>query len=133
MREMLSRVLHLAGVAAFLVTPMAIAQEEPEDTQTTPDSMEEIVVIGNKDGDPIDLEAHYESQLRERIVNEYLRLQALEDEEQWRETLPEAIEGPGRIKWGYDAQAEARMRRDMSLTDLPIDDVKPATVISISF
>ena len=133
MREFVSRVLLLPGVAAFLVTSVAIAQEAPEDTPETPDSMEEIVVIGNKDGDPIDLEAHYESQLRERIVNEYLRLQALEDEEKWRETLPEAVEGPGRIKWGYDAQAEARMRRDMSLTDLPMDNVKPATVISISF
>lgn len=95
--------------------------------------MEEIVVVGNKSGDPIDVEARYEEQLRERIVADYLRQQSLEDEERWRKTLPTAVEGQGRIRWGYDAQAEARVRRDMALTDLPTDTVKPATVISISF
>jgi len=95
--------------------------------------MEEIVVIGNKSGDPVNLEANYEAQLRERIMADYLRQQKDEDEERWRETLPTAFEGEGRIKWGYDAQAESRMRREMALTDLPTDTVKPATVISVSF
>ncbi len=125
--------LRLSWVATLLVTAPAIAQEDTEGTTDDPDSMEEIIVYGNKDGDPIDLDAHYEAQLRKRITDEYLRLQALEDEEKWRETLPEAVEGPSRIRWGYDAQAEARMRRDTALTDLPMDNVKPATVISISF
>ncbi len=125
--------LRLSWVATLLVTAPAIAQEDTEGTTDDPDSMEEIIVYGNKDGDPIDLDAHYEAQLRKRITDEYLRLQALEDEEKWRETLPEAVEGPSRIRWGYDAQAEARMRRDTALTDLPMDNVKPATVISVSF
>lgn len=125
--------MRLFGVAALFLTSAVIAQEDTEEPASDPDSMEEIVVYGNKDGDPIDVDAHYENQLRDRIVQEYLRLQALEDEEEWRSSLPEPVEGPGRIKWGYDAQAEARMRRDMSLTDLPMDDVKPATVISVSF
>lgn len=95
--------------------------------------MEEIVVIGNKSGDPVDLEASYEAQLRERIMADYLRQLKDEDEERWRKTLPTAVEGKGRIKWGYDAQAESRTRREMALTDLPTDNVKPATVISVSF
>ncbi len=131
MKSILS--LRLSWVAALLVAGASFAQEDADDTAGEPDSMEEIVVYGNKDGDPIDLDAHYEAQLRKRITSEYLRLQALEEEEKWRETLPEAVEGPARIRWGYDAQAESRMRRDTALTDLPMDNVKPATVISVSF
>ena len=120
---------------AFLlsVATSALAQQDAETNAEEPDSMEEIVVIGNKSGDPVNLEASYEAQLRERIMADYLRQQQDEDEERWRETLPTAFEGAGRIKWGYDAQAESRMRREMALTDLPTDTVKPATVISVSF
>ena len=120
-------------IAALLFASTVDAQQAADETADESQPIDEIVVIGNKDGDPIDLDAHYEAQLRQRITDEYLRLQALEEEEEWRETLPEAIEGPSRIRWGYDAQAESRMRRDTSLTDLPMDNVKPATVISVSF
>ncbi len=134
-RPLLSQCASLFAAILFATSAGAQQVDEQVDEQPADDgqAIDEIVVIGNKDGDPIDLEAHYEAQLRERITAEYMRLQALEEEEQWRETLPEAVEGPGRIKWGYDAQAESRMRRDTALTDLPMDNVKPATVISISF
>ena len=126
--------LQITSLCAALVlaspTGAQLRDDLPADAQ---EPIDEIVVIGNKDGDPIDLDARYAEQLRKRITAEYLRLQALEEEEEWRETLPEAIEGPARIKWGYDAQAESRMRRDTALTDLPMDNVKPATVISVSF
>lgn len=115
------------------VTASAWAQQDTETSTEERDSIEEIVVIGNKSGDPVDLEANYEAQLRERIMADYLRQQKDEDEERWRKSLPTAVEGKGRIKWGYDAQAESRMRREMALTDLPTDTVKPATVISVSF
>lgn len=120
-------------IAALLLASPVGAQQGAEETDDESRPIDEIVVIGNKTGDPIDLDAHYEAQLRRRITEEYMRLQTLEEEEQWRTTLPEAVEGPARIKWGYDAQAESRMRRDMALTDLPMDNVKPATVISVSF
>lgn len=110
------------------------AQEEVETGTDSAETLEEIVVIGNKRGDPIDIDAQYEERLRARIIDEYERLQAAQEEEQWRKTLPTAIKEPSsRISWGYDAQAESRMRRETELTDLPIDTVKPATVISVSF
>ncbi len=124
--------LSLVAGLVFVATA-ARAQQDDEATTEEAEPMEEIVVIGNKSGDPIDVEARYEEQLRARIVADYLRQQALEDEEQWRKSLPTSVEGPGRIRWGYDAQAESRVRRDMALTDLPTDTVKPATVFSIRF
>ncbi len=124
--------LSLVAGLVFVATA-ARAQQDDETTTEEAEPMEEIVVIGNKSGDPIDVEARYEEQLRARIVADYLRQQALEDEEQWRKSLPTSVEGPGRIRWGYDAQAESRVRRDMALTDLPTDTVKPATVFSIRF
>lgn len=128
---------HVAGavsLVAFFVfaATAARAQVDTETSDEEQDPMEEIVVIGNKSGDPIDLEARYEEQLRARIVADYLRQQAEEDEERWRKSLPTSVE-QGRIRWGYDAQAEARVRRDMALTDLPTDTVKPATIFSIEF
>lgn len=136
MRPMsLKRVLGtFSFVAIFVfVATAARAQQDTEATTEEQESMEEIVVVGNKSGDPVDLEASYEEQLRARIVADYLRQQTLEDEEQWRKSLPTSVEGPGRIRWGYDAQAESRVRREMALTDLPTDTVKPATVISVRF
>ena len=129
------RVVGGASLVAILAFVAAAAQAQQDAEADTEEQvpMEEILVIGNKDGDPVDLEASYEEQLRARIVADYLRQQALEDEERWRQSLPTAVEGAGRIRWGYDAQAESRVRREMALTDLPIDTVRPATVISISF
>ncbi len=122
----------LLAILVFVATA-ARAQQDTETSEEEQESMEEIVVVGNKSGDPVDLEAKYEEQLRARIVADYFRQQSLEEEEQWRKSLPTSVEGPGRIRWGYDAQAESRVRREMALTDLPTDTVKPATVISISF
>ena len=122
----------LLAILVFVATA-ARAQQDTETSEEEQESMEEIVVVGNKSGDPVDLEAKYEEQLRARIVADYFRQQSLEEEEQWRKSLPTSVEGPGRIRWGYDAQAESRVRREMALTDLPTDTVKPATVISVRF
>ena len=61
--------LRLSWVATLLLAGTSFAQEDTDDTTGEPDSMEEIVVYGNKDGDPIDLDAHYEAQLRKRITS----------------------------------------------------------------
>lgn len=124
--------LAICMFAATAARAQVDAEASAETNTEEQDPMEEIVVIGNKSGDPIDLEARYEEQLRARIVADYLRQQAEEDEERWRQTLPTAVE-QGRIRWGYDAQAESRVRREMALTDLPTDTVKPATLFSIQF
>ncbi len=123
--------ISLVAIFVFAATA-ARAQQDTEADSDEQEPIEEIVVIGNKSGDPIDVEASYEEQLRARIIADYLRQQTEEDEERWRKSLPTSVE-QGRIRWGYDAQAEARVRRDMALTDLPTDTVKPATIISIRF
>lgn len=121
------------GLLLF-VAAAAPAQVDDEADTEAPVPIDEIVVVGNKDGDPVDVEPSYEEQLRARIVRDYLRQQALEDEERWRKSLPTAVEaGDGRIRWGYDARAESRVRRELALTDLTPDTTRPATVISIRF
>lgn len=128
-----SRVNAIATLAATAMFLMATARAQQEVAAEDDQAIDEIVVVGNKAGDPIDLDARYEEQLRARIVADYLRQQELDEEEKWRQSLLSAIDGDGRIKWGYDAQAEARMRREIALEDLPTDTVKPATLIRISF
>lgn len=124
----------ILAAALLSVWMTAGAQEEVATDAESQQTMEEIVVVANKDGDPIEIDAQYQERLRARIIDEYLRLQSEQEEEQWRKSLPTAIREPSsRISWGYDAQAESRMRRELELTDLPMDTVKPATVISVSF
>jgi len=132
-RAFLKRVIGTGSLVAIFVFVGTAARAQQDTEAQEQEPIEEIVVIGNKDGDPIDLEARYLEQLRARIVADYLRQQTAEEEEQWRKSLPTSVEGPGRIRWGYDAQAESRVRREMALTDLPTDTVKPATVISVRF
>ena len=135
-----SRRLHLlarAGLfAALLVGLAAAAQEEgDESTEGAEEEIDEIIVIVDRSGDPVmDMDVRYEEVLRRKIMDEYFRLQQLEEESAWRQADPDLDPSKtSRIKWGYNPQAEARMRRDTELTDLPIDDVKPATIFRIEF
>lgn len=119
----------LVGLAAF-------GQEEnADDPAEDEEEIDEIVVVVDRSGDPVmDVDLRHEEILRERIMKEYYRLQQLEEESAWRQADPDLDpRKTSRIKWGYNPQAEARMRRDTELTDLPIDDVKPATIFRIEF
>jgi hypothetical protein len=60
------------------------------------------------------------------------RLAVLNEEYEWRRSTAVA-EDSSRIKWGYDPEAEMSMRRDTSLTDLPTDTVRPATLFRVQF
>jgi hypothetical protein len=94
--------------------------------------IEEIVVYGYKSGDEIDMDARYEELIRSRVVAELDRLEVLNEEYEWRKSAA-ADEGSSRIKWGYNPAAEMSMRRDTTMTDLPIDTVKPATLFRFQF
>jgi hypothetical protein len=119
--------------AGLLLGLAAAAQDE--DVGDAEEEIDEIVVIVDRSGDPVmDIDLRHEEILRERILKEYYRLQQLEEESAWRQADPDLKpENVSRIKWGYNPQAEARMRRDSELTDLPIDDVKPATLFRWEF
>jgi hypothetical protein len=69
-------------------------------------------------------EASRDRQLREREAQEVA----------WRQADPDLENPESRIKWGYSAQAEQRMRRENDfLYDLSTDQVKPASVFRAEF
>jgi len=90
------------------------------------------VVYAYKPGDEIDMDARYEELFRTRAAAELDRIEVLNEEYEWRVSMSEA-EDTSRIKWGYNPEAEMSMGRDTSLTDLPMDFVKPATLFRAQF
>ncbi len=134
---MRSSSMHRIGQTAILgaLFLCLTAGAQTADDAAEEETIDEIIVVVDRNGDPIlDVDARYEEILRKQVLNEYFRLQALEEKDEWRRADPDLkIENPSRIKWGYNPQAEARMRRDTELTDLPIDQVKPATVFRVEF
>ena len=134
---MRSSSMHRIGQTAILgaLFLCLTAGAQTDDDAAEEETIDEIIVVVDRNGDPIlDVDARYEEILRKQVLNEYFRLQALEEKDEWRRADPDLkIENPSRIKWGYNPQAEARMRRDTELTDLPIDQVKPATVFRVEF
>jgi hypothetical protein len=122
-----------AAFANLFFWTSAKGQEEVATGYDDEEVMEEIVVVVNKSGDPVDVDALYLDQLRTRVIKDFETLQAEQEKEVWRQGLQTSYKPPeSRISWGYDAKEEAAMRRS-SINDLPTDRVKPATIISVSF
>lgn len=123
------------AVAVAILLCASIASRADEDVQQDEDdadAIEEIIVYANKPGDKVDLDARYEELFRSRAAVELDKLKVLDEEYQWRKSMSEN-ESRSRIKWGYNPEAEMSMRRDTSLTALPIDNVAPATLIRVQF
>ena len=133
---------HYAAVTAMLVLSLwctasvgqAVDQESDgaseADTETE-SGMEEIVVIGAKPGDRERLETPYEDLMRERLLRELEAQRELEEEFEWRQGP--RVEEPSRIRLGYRPQDANRDQRDTSLTDLPMENQKPATLFRFEF
>jgi hypothetical protein len=98
-------------------------------------TMEEIeVVVGPQGQSAFELEMQRQAALQEAIFAEARMRERREEELAWRQADPDLQDKESRIKWGYSAQAEQRMRNDMDeMYDLPIDQVKPASVFRIEF
>ena len=122
------------SAAMLMYASAAISQNEQAEQveDTTDEAIEEVIVYAYKPGDEIDMDARYAELFRTRAAAELDRLEVLDEEYQWRVSMSEA-ESESRIKWGYNAEAEMSMRRDTSLTDLPTDTVKPATLFRAQF
>jgi hypothetical protein len=124
-------------IAITFLYRLALAEEEdpaPADDTAAIEEIDEIIVYGGERNDPVDVDALYEDLLRERILKDIERLRVLEEDYKLRSPKPSALATtPPRITWGYDPRDESRMRQDTSLTDLPIDDTKPATIFRIDF
>lgn len=119
-----------AVAAMTFIGAFASAQENADEDEVID---EIIVVAGEKSGDPVDVDALYEEMMRERLMLDQIRLQELQEEDEWRSSASMAVESPSRIKWGYDPQDELRMRRDSNLSDVSFVTTKPATVFRSEF
>jgi hypothetical protein len=122
----------IAAVVLVFAHTGSLADEEPGPSDDREETIEEIVVFAYKPGDQIDVDARYEELLRSSLIKEFDRIRVLDEEYQWRKAEFD-VRNKSRIKWGYDPRAELRMRRSTELTDLPIDDVKPASVFRFEF
>ena len=123
-----------AAATMLFTGAIALAQENTEQLADEVEVIDEIIVVaGEKSGDPVDVEALYEEMMRERLMLDYIRLQELEEQEEWRNKTSMAVESPSRIRWGYDPQDELRMRRDSNLSDVQSVTTKPATVFRVDF
>lgn len=129
-----SRFTKAAITGAILVCAQTglLADEEGGPSEDGEEAIEEIVVYANKPGDQIGVDARYEERLRSRLIKDLERMRVLEEEYEWRKSESD-VKDRSRIKWGYDARAELRMRRNTELTDLPMDDTKPATLFRFEF
>ena len=124
----------VAAAAIALSGAIALAQEDATQDADEVEVIDEIVVIaGEKSGDPIDVEALYEEMMRERLMLDYVRLEELEEQNEWRGSTSLAVETPSRISWGYDPQDELRMRRESNLSDVQAITTRPATVFRVDF
>lgn len=122
----------VTGTALLIVTPQLVADENAESPESQSEITEEIIVYAPRLGGRIDLDARYEELLRSNLIKQLDRTREMEEENRWRLSLSLA-ESSSRIKWGYDLDAELRIRRNTKLLDLPIDDNKPATIFRFQF
>lgn len=121
-------------IAAVVAMPLLTFAQDAEDQPKADDeSIEEVVVYGNRRGDPVDIDALYLEQFRKRVLDDYFRQQRLLERERWRSSLETKVKSPSRIRWGYDPGAELRMRRETDLMDLPFETTRPASVFRLEF
>lgn len=121
----------VAAAALALAFGASLAQEADEEPAADDEEMEEIVVIAPKPGSRRRLDEVYEDPLRARILKDLYEMRADQEESEWRQKLAE--ENDSRIKLGYDPRDEYRLRNEMDLTDLPMENNKPATLFRIGF
>ena len=121
----------VAAAALALACGSTLAQEADEEPVADDEEMEEIVVIAPKPGSRRRLDEVYEDPLKARILKELYEMRADQEESEWRQKLAE--ESDSRIRLGYDPRDEYRLRNEMDLTDLPMDNNKPATLFRIGF
>lgn len=129
--------IRLAGLAILLaggaVAPVLVqaqasdAEPDEEDGRT----LEEIVVTAQKPGDRKAVDTPYEELMRQRLLEEMETMRREQDEIAWRRGP--TVSEPSRIKFGYRPQDRTRDSRDTSLTDLPTEYTKPATIFRFEF
>lgn len=125
----------LAMAAGLLMLSVAGAQEDADaDDEQDPPPLDEIVVTGERDGDQKALDPRSPEALRQQVFAEFRQMREEREQEDFRASLPEAVaDESGRVKWGYDARAELRMRRETALAEIDYDNTRPATLFRVEF
>jgi hypothetical protein len=129
--------IRFAGLAAVLVgagsvPPLAWAQASDAEPDTNDErAVDEIVVRAQKPGDRQAVDTPYEELMRKRLLEEMETMRREQDEIAWRRGP--TVSEPSRIKFGYRPEDRARDSRDTSLTDLPTEYTKPATIFRFEF
>ncbi len=126
----------LAGLLSIALFAAAAARAQADDTEADPDDgdprpVDEIVVTAEKPGDKRDVETPYEELMRQRLLEEMDTMRQEQDEIAWRRGP--VVSQPSRISFGYRPQDRARDERASSLTDLPMENTKPATIFRFEF
>lgn len=120
--------LSIAALGLF-ATP-AIAQKDEtqsggEDGNAPVQDIEEVVVRGAREGDPLDLDLNYEQMLQTKVFSELRQVREEQERAAFRKKLPKSVK-TGRVRWGYDPAAELRIRRESDLIELnEIDGAPP--------
>lgn len=132
--SLFSKAVASAAMAILIHANVAFSQDEDAEQveATTDEAIEEVIVYAYKPGDEIDMDARYEELFLTRAAAELNRMEVLDEEYEWRIASAEA-EDSSRIKWGYNPERDMSMGRDTSMTDLPTDTVKPATLFRAEF
>jgi len=119
-----------APAAADAEAPTEIPEELFESR-----AMDEITVIAGPQGQTaFELEMQRQALMQEAVFAEMRMRERGEEELAWRQADRDLRNPESRIKWGYSPQAEQRMRRENDfMYDLPIDQVKPATLFRAEF
>jgi hypothetical protein len=97
--------------------------------------MDEIKVVASPQGrTAFDPEMQRQALMQEAVYTEMRMRVQREEESAWRQADTDLKNEESRFKWGYSPQAEQRMRRDNeAMYDLPIDQVKPASLFRVEF
>jgi len=97
--------------------------------------MDEIKVVASPQGrTAFDPEMQRQALMQEAIYTEMRMRVRNEEETAWRQADADLKNEESRFKWGYSPQAEQRMRRENeAMYDLPIDQVKPASLFRVEF
>jgi len=108
--------------------------EIPEELFQSP-AMEEIeVIVGPQGRTAFELEMQRQALMKDAVYAEMRLRERREEELAWRQADPDLQNSESRIKWGYSAQAEQRMRRENDfMYDLSFDKTKPASIFRAEF
>jgi len=134
----------VAGCLAALTAFSATRAEEPVSPETTESAldagvelvsrrMDEIVVYAYRGMDGRAYDSLLVNPLRERILKEIRPLDVLDQPFEWRMETAHLEVSPPRIRFGYDPRTDERAAEFLTAQLLPLDLMRPATIISVDF